>query len=154
MNNRTIGMIVVLIGVICLTVGGIFIWQSLSLHGQVVTSMQIEKATYTGQPERITPDGEVIEVNKQINGIIDTMEEAKLMADTLQAHRLSEYPPYTEMDRDDPNRDVVINGMVLQNLLVTAEIGFGVSTLALGVGLFMVVVGIALGGIGLVIRRR
>jgi hypothetical protein len=148
------GTLVLLLGIVCFVVGAVFIWQSIDLRGQVVNSMQIEKATYGGAPERINSDGEVIVLDEQIEGIIDTENEAELMADTLQSHRLSQYPPYTEMDRDDPDRNTVIHGMALQNSLVIAQIGFGVSTMALGIGLFMLVTGIAFGGTGLVLRRR
>ncbi len=154
MSTRTIGMIVLLLGLVCLVIGGVFIWQSFAVNGQVVNSMKIEKATYGGDLERITPEGEVIVLDEKIGGIVDTEKEAKLMADTLQSHLHTQYPPYSEMERDDPDRNTIIQGMTLQNSLVIAQMGFGISTMALGIGVFMIITGVAFGGTGLVLRRQ
>lgn len=154
MGIKTIGTIVLLMGLVCLVIGVVFIWQSVSVRSQVVDSMKIERATFGGDPERITLEGEVIVLDEKIEGIVDTEKEAKLMADTLQAHRLSGYPPYTDMERDDPDRNTVVHAITLQNSLVIAQMGFGISTMALGIGVFMLITGVAFGGTGLVLRRQ
>lgn len=157
MSTKTIGTLVLLLGLVCLVVGGIFIWQSIDVRSNVTTTMKIMGESYSGDAEYLTIDGEIILYPKKIDGIIDTQWEAKYMADTLMAHRLSPeegYPPYTEMERDDPDRQTVINGLAMETSLTLAQMGFGISTLALGIGAFMLVTGVALGGTGLALRRR
>jgi len=157
MSNRNIGTIILLLGLVCLVIGGIFIWQSIDVKSNVVTQMKIMNESYGGQPEYLTIDGEIIEYPKQIDGIIDTQWEAKYVADTLMAHRLNPdegYPPFTEMERDDPARATVIQGITMETALTLAQVGFGISTMALGIGVFMLIAGVAFGGTGLVLRRK
>jgi hypothetical protein len=119
--------------------------------------MKLERATYGSDTEYITLDGELILYNETIEGIIDTEREAKLMADTLKAHRLDPvdgYPPYTETERDDPDRQTILNGITIENSLGIAQMGYGISTMVLGIGAFMLVVGIALGGVGWALKRQ
>jgi hypothetical protein len=153
-SSKNIGMAVMLLGVVCLVVGGIFIWQSFSVKSNVVNTMRLMNESYAGTPEYITADGEIHEYSRQIDGVIDTQWEAKEVTDTLMAHRLSEYPPFTSMDRDDPDRATVIQGISMETALTAAQMGFGISTMALGIGAFMLVTGVALGGTGLVLARQ
>jgi hypothetical protein len=146
-----------LLGLVCLVVGGIFVWQSFDVKAQVTNQMKLERATYGSDTEYITLDGELILYNETIEGIIDTEREAKLMADTLKAHRLDPvdgYPPYTETERDNPDRQTILNGITIENSLGIAQMGYGISTMVLGIGAFMLVVGIALGGVGWALKRQ
>lgn len=157
LSSRNIGIVVLLLGLVCLVIGGIFIWQSFDVKSDIVTTMKIMNESYGGDPEYITVDGEIILYPKKIDGIIDTQWEAKYMADTLMAHRLNPeegYPPFTQMERDDPDRATVIQGISMETALTAAQMGFGISTMSLGIGVFMLVTGIALGGTGLVLRRQ
>jgi hypothetical protein len=154
MSSKNIGTVVLLLGLVCLVIGGIFIWQSIDVKSSVVNQMKIMNESYGGDPEYITADGEIILYPKKIDGIIDTQWEAKYVADTLMAHRLTDYAPFTQMERDDPARATVIQGMTMETALTAAQMGFGISTMALGIGVFMAVTGLALGATGLVLRRQ
>ncbi len=154
MSSRNIGIFVLLLGLVCLVIGGIFIWQSVDVKSGVVDKMRLMNESYGGDCEYMSLDGEIHVYPKKIDGVIDTQWEAKYMADTLMAHRLSDYPPYTQMDRDDPDRATVIQGITMETALTVAQMGFGISTLALGIGVFMAVTGVALGAAGLALRRQ
>ncbi len=128
-------IMVLLIGVIGLALGTVFIINGVSVNGMIAEQMQIEKATYDG-----------------MEGVIDTAEEAKLMSDTLKEHRL-DMGIYTELDRNDPQRETILKAMTMENALNLAQLGFGVSTIVIGTGVFMLITGIALGGTGLGLYR-
>jgi hypothetical protein len=63
-------------------------------------------------------------------------------------------PRYGDTERDSPERAAYVDGITLRNSLTVAVMGFGISTIALGVGVFMLITGFALGGTGLVVLRR
>ena len=60
MSTRLLGTVVLVLGLACLVVGGIFIWQSFDVKAKVVEQMKLERATYGGDPEYLTLDGEII----------------------------------------------------------------------------------------------
>lgn len=96
--------------------------------------------------------GEIVELEDKIEGIIDTPKEVKLMADTLLAHLLNGYPPYGSIDRND--RGTFLDGLNMITSLNLAQMGFGVCTIALGAGVFMVVTGLGFGITGTYLWRR
>jgi hypothetical protein len=98
--------------------------------------------------------GTIAELKDKIEGIIDTPKEVKLMADTLMAHLLNGYPPYSSVSGSDPARQTIINGLALITSLNLAQLGFGVCTIALGTGVFMVVTGLGFGLVGVYLWRR
>lgn len=51
---------------------------------------------------------------------------------------------YAELDREDPLRGVAMNGSFLRASLFTSVVAFGVSTLVVGMGLMMILIGVAL----------
>lgn len=55
---------------------------------------------------------------------------------------------YAELDREDPVRVVVMNGSFLRASLFTSVLAFGVSAMAMGLGLVQVLGGVALTKVG------
>ncbi|HNV40415.1 MAG TPA: aromatic ring-opening dioxygenase LigA, partial [Ornithinibacter sp.] len=55
---------------------------------------------------------------------------------------------YAELDREDPVRAVVMNGSFLRASLFTSVLAFGVSAMAMGLGLVQVLGGVALHKLG------
>lgn len=136
--SHNLGRIVLLLGVVALVLGAVFIVQGVAKSNMITEAMQIEQATYGG--------------GEEIEGIIDTPEEALLMASILREHRL-DIGIYTELTRDDPQRDAILNAMTIENSLNLAQLGYGVTTVVIVTGGFMIIIGIALGGIGLGLYR-
>jgi hypothetical protein len=107
----------------------------------LTNAMKEEKITYAAA------DG-------SINGVIDTPAEAASMAAVLKEHRQST-GIYTELAKDDPARQTILNAMVMENSLNLAQMGFGLTQVVEGTGAFMILVGIALGTSGTVgLRQR
>jgi len=147
MSTRTIGMIVLLLGLVCLVIGGVFIWQSFDVKGKVAEGLLDEQIT-TGIPKE---GDEGYDPN---NKYVDTAAEAQAAHDTILSHMREDPGRYGDTERDSPERAAYVDGITLRNSLTIAVMGFGVSTIALASGAVMVVTAVALGGIGLVLRRQ
>ena len=102
----------------------------------------------------VVPPGTIVNVSQKITGIIDTPGEVKLMANTLMAHLMADFAPYSVMKGTDPNRQTYLNGRSMVTALNEAQMGLGVSTIALGVGVFMLITGIGFGIVALYIGLR
>ena len=91
--------------------------------------------------------------------IIDNAAKAQIAADTVRSHRQSIAPTYSDLmagGKFDPTNIkhlTYAQAMNLENYLYLGVLGFGVAQLAMGVGAFMVLTGLAFGIIGLVLFR-
>jgi hypothetical protein len=81
----------------------------------------------------------------------------KKAADTIGEHRRAIAPSYQELlkggkfDPTNPQHISYSQAMNLENYLYLGVLGFGVTQLVLGAGVFMIVVGIALAVTGIVL---
>jgi hypothetical protein len=130
-SNRKFATFILLIGVLCVLIGGFFVYQGFSKSNLIVNAMRTENISYGGA------DG-------TIDGIIDTPTEAAEMAGILNMHRHENFGNYTELQRDDPNRQQILNAMTMENSLNLAQMGAGVADMAKGTGAFMLIIGLAL----------
>jgi hypothetical protein len=75
---------------------------------------------------------------------VDDAETAEAEADVIEKHvlEITGGKRYAELERDDPNRAVVLNSVTLRSALNLAIMGFRVSDLVVGMGAFMVVAGL------------
>jgi hypothetical protein len=67
-------------------------------------------------------------------------------ADVIQKHALeaSGGQTYAQLPRDDPNRPTVMNASFLRASLFTSVVAFGVALMAAGLGVVLVLIGVAL----------
>ena len=147
MGIKTIGTIVLLMGLVCLVIGGIFIWQSFDVKAKVTEGLLDEQIS-TGIP------GEGDEGYDANNIYVDTAAEAQVAHDTILEHMRDDPGRYGDTERGSAERDHFVDGITLRNSLTIAVMGFGISTIALGIGVFMLVTGVAFGATGLVIVTR
>jgi hypothetical protein len=84
------------------------------------------------------------------NTRVDDIPTARAMADIIQVHALESTGglSYAEMDRDDPARQTALNAANLRTSLYTSIMAFEVGTLVIGLGLMILVMGFAVGGLG------
>ncbi len=136
--NRNLGKVVLLLGLVALVIGVVFIGQGIVKNTMITEAMQVEQITYGGAEE--------------IEGVIDTAAEAELMAGVLKEHRM-EIGIYSELDREDPQRDTILKAMTMENSLNLAQLGYGMVTVVIVSGIFMVIIGIAVSGTGLMLYR-
>ena len=67
-------------------------------------------------------------------------------ANTIERHALeaSDGNTYAELEQDDPRRDTVMTASFLRASLFTSIVAFGVAAFAVGVGVVLIVLGVAL----------
>ena len=75
--------------------------------------------------------------------LIDSPDEAKAQSDAIEQHylKITGGKTYSELDREDPNRETAFRAAALRTSLNLAVMGFKVSDLVVGMGAFMVVIG-------------
>ena len=143
--SRYLATIIILLGVVSLVLGTVFIVQGSSVQASISEELRTENVTL-GLP---TEDQEgYIEGN-----VADTAKEAQVAQDILEEHLRDSYGTYGDTERDSPERTLYLDGTTLRNSLNLGIMGFGVSTVIIVNGVFMIVVGIALGLAGLLFLR-
>lgn len=72
--------------------------------------------------------------------------EAFCMADIINKHALEATggKTYAELDREDPLRQVAMNGSFLRASLFTSVVSFGVALFAMGVGVISILAGVGI----------
>jgi len=130
-GTKKLGTILILAGIISLVFSGVFVFQSVSKANLITEAMCLENVTYGGA------DG-------TIDGVIDTPAEAQVMAGILREHRMERYGYYSELERDDPNRETILKAMTMENSLNLAQVGYGLADVVKFTGLFMGLVGVTL----------
>jgi hypothetical protein len=75
--------------------------------------------------------------------VIDTASEAEAQAQVIRTHVLgiTDGKTYSEMDREDPNRETYLNALTLESALHQAQIGFETTRLVMGLGAIIIVLG-------------
>jgi hypothetical protein len=121
------GLIVAIIGAIML-IGGAGTWVL------VQSSLSDERITVS--------DDASSNAGKAVNGPFTAYSEAMV----IEKHSLeaSGGKTYAELDREDPVRVVVMNGSFLRASLFTSVLAFGVSAMAMGLGLVQILLGISM----------
>ncbi len=77
------------------------------------------------------------------NVLVHDAATARAEADVIEVHylELTGGKTYAELDRDDPNRETAFRAVQLRTSLNLAVMGFRVSDLVIGMGVFMIVIG-------------
>jgi len=128
---RISGIIIAVIGAI-MFVGGAGTW--VLVQG----SLADERITVAEDADRFA--------GQEVNGPFTAYAEAMI----IEKHALeaSGNKTYAELDRKDPARVSVMNGSFLRASLFTSVLAFGVSAMAMGLGLVQVLGGVALTRVG------
>lgn len=98
--------------------------------------------------EGVTTSADAVEFGVPGGVLVADAKTAEAQANVIKMHSINRYGRYTEMDRDDPNRDAYINGLTLRNSLNLAVLGFGVASLAIGTGAIIIVLGVGTAALG------
>lgn len=142
-------MLVLVLAVISLVLGTVFIVQGVTKSAWMSEAMRTEQVTLGLSSEAIA-EGE----------LIDSATEAQKAADTIREHRRSIAPTYNDLlggakfNVSDPVQLTYAQAMNMENYLYMAVLGFGVAQMALGIGVFMLVVAAALVLIGIALYKR
>ena len=127
----------VLLGLVFLGAGAYTIARGFDARDQVRDELVAQNIT--------TPE------DASIPGVrVDDPASARSMADIIQVHAMEATGglTYSEMERDDPNREVAFQAASLRTSLYTSVMAFEVANLVLGLGAMIAVTGLAVGGVG------
>ncbi len=111
-----------------LLVGGAGTWYTVS------NSLAAEQITVS--------DDAPCQAGEQVNGPL----EAYCMAEIINEHALAatDGKTYAQLDREDPLRQVAMNGSFLRASLFTSVVSFGLAAFAMGVGVISILAGVAI----------
>lgn len=142
-STKIAAVVLAVFAIISLVYGAVFINQGINVNKMLVDSLAFEKVKY-----------EAPDAKGAIAGVVDTPEEVLAMSNILKEHRIANYGFYAELKRDDPKRVEILKAITMENSLNLAQLGFGVATVIIVTGVFMIVMALALGTVAFVIRPR
>lgn len=92
--------------------------------------------------QNITTTDDACLKNRQVKGPFTAYCQAKV----IEEHALEATggQTYAELDRDDPLRQTAMNASFLQASLFTSVLAFGVSAMAIAVGILFILIGIGI----------
>ena len=124
---RVVAIVLVLAGAL-LVVGGVTTWFT------VQSSLADERITVSEDSPRFAGD--------PVDGPLAAYQEAQM----IEQHYLesTEGQTYAELDREDPLRQTAMTASFLRASLFTSVVAFGVAAMATGLGVVLVLIGIAL----------
>ena len=146
--SRYLGIMVLLAGVVGVVIGSVFIAQAIEKNNWMSEAMRIEHVTL-GLDEAAVAKGEVV----------DSAEEAQVAGNMIREHRRNIASTYDELlgegrfDPTNPQHLSYAQALNMENYLYLAVLGFGVTTVIIGAGVFMIITGLALGATGVVLLR-
>jgi len=122
--------------------GVVFVFQGMSKSHLLKEAMQEEKVTLIFVP------------GYDKNEIIDSAAKAMAAGDVIREHRRKIAPTYTELlggKKYDPTNIEQLKyaqALNMENYLYLAVVGFGLTQMATASGIFMILMGVAIGGTG------
>jgi len=145
---RKLAVLVIVLSVAAIVIGGVFIGEGVAKNKLIVDRMNVEKVSLALDPN--TPG-----VYTQVNNAA----EAQKAADTIAGHRRGISPTYQALlgtgkfDPTNPQHLTYAQAMNLENYLYMAVTAFGLIQVTMANGVFMVIVGVAIGCVGLALMR-
>ncbi|MFC2068691.1 hypothetical protein ACFLTP_06760 [Chloroflexota bacterium] len=144
MNSRVkaLSILVLVFAIVSLVMGIVFIQQGFTKEAFLVEAMKQEQITFEG-----------------VEGIVDNAEKAQVAGDTVREHRHGIAPTYGDLlgeGRFNPAEPMQLSyaqALNLENYLYLAVASFGVFTIAKVIGVFMIIMGLALGCISFGLLR-
>jgi hypothetical protein len=142
--NRTVSLIIIILGLLGILFGLIFVFQGVSKNNLIVDRMRIEKVSIALNPD----------VPTQVTQI-GNADDAQRAADIIATHRRTIAPSYQDLlgtGKYDPTNQkhlTYAQAMNLENYLYMAVMAFGLIQVVLAAGGFMIITGAAIGLIGL-----
>ncbi len=146
-----ISRIVMIIAVASLVIGTVFVYQGVS-KGNAITGQMKEEAV---------PSSVFIEGASE-GDVIDTAAEAQKAADTIKQHRQNIAPNYQALladsggryDPTNPKHLSYTQALNMENYLYMGVFALGFTQAVTVIGVFMILVAVALGAIWVALRRK
>lgn len=122
-----------IVAIVAIVLGAVFIAGGAVAFATVSTTLAAERITVSD------------DASCAAGATVDGPLAAYCEADIISHHALEATggKTYAELDREDPLRAVAMNGSFLRASLFTSVVAFGVSAMAMGVGLLFALLGLA-----------
>ena len=146
---KNLSILILVLGAIALVMGVVFLYEGASKEMFLTTIMKQESIKLS----------DLGVTGSKANHIIDSQETAQIAGDTVRGHRHAIASSYTALlgsnkfDPTNPKDLTYAQAQNLENYLYLAVLSFGVTTIAMASGGFMIVVALALGAIGFVLFK-
>jgi hypothetical protein len=122
------------ISIVVMVIGAVMVIAGAVTYGTVSSTLADERIT-------VSDDANCL-AGQSITGPFAAYCEADIIA--VHALEATGGKTYAELDREDPLRQVAMNGSFLRASLFTSVVAFGVSAMAIGVGIVFILIGVAL----------
>jgi hypothetical protein len=147
---RKLGIVVLLIGVVSVVIGAVFIGEGMSKDMWIKDTMRQEKVTLGLTQEQVAK-----------GDVVDNAKEAQAAADKVRGDRHQIASTYTDLiapsggkyDPTNPKDLSYTQALNLENYLYMAVLSFGVIQEIIGTGVALILMGIAFGITGMVLRQ-
>ncbi|MGB8706512.1 MAG: hypothetical protein WCD72_00980 [Dehalococcoidia bacterium] len=146
---RNLSILILVFGAVAFLIGVVFMYEGISKRIWLTDTMKQESITLSSLG--IT--------GSNANQIIDSAETAQIAGDTVRGHRHGIAPTYSDLlaggkfDPANPKDVTYAQAINLENYLYLGVLSFGVTTIAMATGGYMIVIALALGSIGFVLLR-
>lgn len=138
--SKVAAALAILLGMGMIALGSVFVVMGNNAKTQISEAL-VKEHVYTS-------------ADSSVPGVlVHDAQTAKAQQDTIEKHTFGRWGPYSALDRQDPNRQVYLNGLVLRNSLNLAVVGFGVADLAMALGGVTIVLGLIIAGFAIPVHR-
>jgi len=144
---KRLSLLVSFLGLVAVVIGAVFMGLGIAKDAELKEAMRVEHVTLGIESE--ATEGQVI----------DSLGEAKTAGDTIREHRRGIAASYSDLmgegrfDPTNPSHLSYAQALNLENYLYLAVVAFGLTQSVMVSGIFMVITGIALGGMGVALYR-
>jgi hypothetical protein len=145
---KKLAMLVIVLAIAATAIGVVFIAEGVAKNNLIVDRMNVEKVSIALDPN-----------NPGAYTAINNSADAQKAADTIASHRRAIAPTYQDLlaggrfDPTNPQHLTYSQAMNLENYLYMAVTAFGLIQVTMASGAFMVIVGVAIGCIGVVLLK-
>jgi hypothetical protein len=127
--RRFFWVVPVLLGIVFIGAGAYMVSEGRSAKDEVRSALVAEQIT-TSKDASIP------------STLVTNVDTAQAQEAIITEHTRGKWGPYSQIDRTDPNRATYLDGVALRTALNLAVMGFKVSDLVIGMGAFLVAVGL------------
>jgi hypothetical protein len=124
---RTLGLLVVIAGLILVAAG-------VATYAVISSTLADQKITVSEDADRFA--------GQEVTQPWQAYAQANVIA--KHASEIAGGKTYAELPQDDPNRQTVMTASFLQASLFTSVVAFGVAAMAAGLGIVLILIGVAL----------
>ncbi len=121
------------ISIVVMVVGAVMVIAGAVTYAQVSSTLSKESIT-------VTDDANCL-AGSPVSGPFAAYCEADIIA--VHALEATGGKTYAQLDREDPLRQVAMNGSFLRASLFTSVVAFGVAAMAIGIGVVFILLGVA-----------